>query len=218
MIKVIIVSIKHRTKNLLSKISSNLRGFDDYFNFPFSVDQPMGPNAAHDFYTAVKYLEHNEIPYWVADGTLLGIYRDERLIPHDTDIDFYLTEGVDVESLIEGMTRAGFVLGRKMSRSGLHYQIIFYCSTQTIIDFCIWHNRQDGFLYWEGPEIKSARRQPEYFFLTCTRIEWNGFGFNTFRDTEDWLVFTYGEDWIVPENTKSDWRVSVKDIVNTEIE
>jgi phosphorylcholine metabolism protein LicD len=32
---------------------------------------------------------------WINSGTLLGIYRDGGLIPHDTDVDFGITFHID---------------------------------------------------------------------------------------------------------------------------
>ena len=38
-------------------------------------------------------LEKNSIPYWLCNGTLLGVIRDSKLIPWDEDLDF----GVSVD-------------------------------------------------------------------------------------------------------------------------
>ena len=35
----------------------------------------------------IGILEKNDIPYWLCQGTLLGIIRDDELIPWDHDID-----------------------------------------------------------------------------------------------------------------------------------
>ena len=40
------------------------------------------------FKIAVKILTDNNINYWVCHGTLLGIIRENRLLPWDHDIDF----------------------------------------------------------------------------------------------------------------------------------
>ena len=43
----------------------------------------------HDpnFLSTIKILNSNKIPYWACHGTLLGIIRDNDLIPWDHDID-----------------------------------------------------------------------------------------------------------------------------------
>jgi phosphorylcholine metabolism protein LicD len=51
----------------------------------------IGTNKDKDgvvFKTAVEILTDNNINYWVCHGTLLGIIRENRLLPWDHDIDF----------------------------------------------------------------------------------------------------------------------------------
>ena len=40
------------------------------------------------FKEVVRILTENNINYWVCHGTLLGIIRDDELLPWDHDIDF----------------------------------------------------------------------------------------------------------------------------------
>ena len=40
------------------------------------------------FKEVVKILNDNKINYWICHGTLLGIVRENRLLPWDHDIDF----------------------------------------------------------------------------------------------------------------------------------
>ena len=43
--------------------------------------------ADDNFITLISLLNKNKIPYWLCHGTLLGIVRDQNLIPWDHDID-----------------------------------------------------------------------------------------------------------------------------------
>ncbi|TVR58081.1 MAG: hypothetical protein EA426_10790 [Spirochaetaceae bacterium] len=40
-----------------------------------------------NFDTIVSFLERNDIPFWLDQGTLLGVYRDRALLPWDRDVD-----------------------------------------------------------------------------------------------------------------------------------
>lgn len=47
---------------------------------------------------------------WVTYGTLLGLVREGRLLPHDDDIDFAVMAGADVERIKAGMAARGLAL------------------------------------------------------------------------------------------------------------
>ncbi|NUM36177.1 MAG: LicD family protein [Candidatus Brocadiae bacterium] len=44
------------------------------------------------FIVVNQFLSELDVDYWIADGTLLGYYRDHRIIPNDYDVDFGLHE------------------------------------------------------------------------------------------------------------------------------
>ncbi len=57
----------------------------------------------------VRALNVNRIPYWVCHGTLLGLVRDEELIPWDHDIDIAVWAGtVPKESLVDLLVSIGY--------------------------------------------------------------------------------------------------------------
>ena len=50
------------------------------------------------------------IEYWADQGTLLGLIRENKLIDHDTDLDFSTAPGVELSLVCEVLLKAGFVL------------------------------------------------------------------------------------------------------------
>ncbi len=202
---------KHQVRLFLNKFFSSLRGFSDYFAFPFDVSLPLPDHAKTAFSSIIQFLEFEDIDYFVADGTLLGIYRDLALIKHDTDLDFYLKDERDVWKIRDFFESQGFRVGRFMTRWSRTFQISFYDDRRLIVDFCIWHPDSDGNRFWVGPEIRGKRIQPEVFFNNVNFIHWEGLAFRTFPNVEDWLSLVYGENWSVPETQKGDWRESVQD-------
>ena len=57
------------------------------------LNEMLKPHRVKCFQVAVELLESIGIPYFVSDGTLLAIYRDQgKFIPHDTDTDMSMLE------------------------------------------------------------------------------------------------------------------------------
>ena len=55
-------------------------------------------------------LNRYNIRYWAANGTLLGIHRDDSLISHDTDIDLQVSHGEITYNLVMDILVRGFKL------------------------------------------------------------------------------------------------------------
>ena len=202
---------KHKVKESFYKILNLIRGFRDDFSFPFDVSLPLPTHAKTIFSSVIHFLDTERIEYFVADGTLLGIYRDYQLIEHDTDLDFYLKDDLSVQKITHFFESQGFHVGRVMKRWSRIFQISFYDDKKLIVDFCIWYPGSDGNRFWVAPEIHERRIQSESYFESAIRINWEGISFRTFPNVEDWLTLVYGENWSVPETVKSDWRKSVQD-------
>jgi phosphorylcholine metabolism protein LicD len=47
-----------------------------------------------NFKLTIEILKKNRINYWICHGTLLGIIRDDQLLPWDNDIDIGILENI----------------------------------------------------------------------------------------------------------------------------
>ena len=75
-------------------------------------------NIDPNFLLTIKIFNKFKINYWVCQGTLLGIIRDESLIPWDPDIDFAILEKNFDEKLIEKiMKKNGFIKKKKFFKN-----------------------------------------------------------------------------------------------------
>ena len=54
-----------------------------------------------NFALAVNILNKNKIKYWICHGTLLGIIRDNQLIPWDHDIDIAVWNSDNLKNKIK---------------------------------------------------------------------------------------------------------------------
>ena len=108
-----------------------------------------------DFFEVIKVFNDNNIKYWICHGTLLGIIRDNELIPWDHDIDIALwSETISKEKITKIMLSNNFKLHKKYyedasitftKNEGKKIDINFYKTTKeknkniplAYADFCI---------------------------------------------------------------------------------
>ena len=177
--------------------------YEDYFSFPFNITKPMPECKIDIMKEGCQILKDLNIPYCLADGTLLGVYRDNRLIPHDTDIDISIISPVDKDSIIREFTRHGFNIGRLPISYGEIQQVVFY-KNETLFDIIFYEkvgskvlNFCERDFYFEHDAKYYENYQPFMF---------EGFEFSIPNDTEGWLAHTYGDDWRQPKPKPKDWR------------
>ena len=191
-----------------------MKGFEDYFNFPIPVTTPIPLSAPIYLSKLVKIFEQKKINYYVADGTLLGIYRDKSLIKHDNDIDFYLIEESEMWRIMEIMIGLEFKIGRMMSYQKKLTQLTFYNSEKIIIDFCLWQkkNNDEFQMFFIAPEIfpRKLTLPSELFMEQNQTIRFQGINMKSFSNIEKFLRISYGHKWNVPEKKKGNWQADHK--------
>jgi hypothetical protein len=201
-----------KVRDFIRVFDSRLRGFEDYFEFPFDISRPMPPSAAQELCRLGAYLNLSDLDYRVADGTLLGIYRDQTLIKHDTDLDIYFSDENSLKLAVEFLLNSGYQVGRKLSKGKLILQYSLYGQDNLLVDFLMWHKLDPLNHYWEGPEIRKRRIQPRENFENFSYIAFRGIELKTFADIPGWLESIYGKKWSVPEQKKNDWRIGIGDL------
>ena len=204
--------LRHLYKSSYFKLQSRIRGFQDYFHFPFDITKPMPSSSQEELFDLVNFLNSKGVEYLLAEGTLLGLVRDGKLISHDTDLDFYLTDTKSIEDIHVYLSAKGYKVGRRLKRNQLLFQITYFNSEDLLIDFLIWKRTFDGDFFWVGPEIKGKRVQSSSFFDYPTYITWKGLSIRTFGKYESWLELVYGDSWKIPEEQKTDWTKTIGDL------
>lgn len=200
-------------KLLLTKLYASLRaskktstGYLEFSYFPFDSAQPLGPGALETLSAVSAQLLRQEIPAFVSDGTLLGLVRDGRLIPHDNDLDFVVL-GIRHHKIIRNiMAKDGFKLA-SLSRLGSHiYHMSFFNESEHIVDFTLYEEAGSNFV--------SFRDSDNYFVIPKDLVahliwlEVGGAKVPVPKLSEDFLQLQYGAGWKTPAKQKDDWKAS----------
>lgn len=203
----------YELKKMVKKILFCLKrfGFREYHHFPFDTLAPMplgAETALQNILSDCELLEYGTVR--MSDGTLLGLARDGRLIPHDTDLDF------DVfgtpESMIRVLAKAhAWTLGREVVYCGDVQQLTFYDPDHLIFDFVFWY--RNGKFAVNYSERGYIRVQPVEFFIDKRMAEIGQVKGWIPANLEGWLECRYGSNWSVPTGSKSDWKAECGDLI-----
>lgn len=144
-------------------------------------------------------LDKNGIPFWLAFGTLLGLYRDKHLIEYDADADMV----VQFDSIINIIKLKQEFEKKSFSMAMENYGVILYRGGEHID---LYHAVKIG----NGILVLNVIF-PQETFIKSEYLEWEGRKWKIPGQTEKWLAYVYGSDWKTPrklENTiypKGNW-------------
>lgn len=196
-------------KSKMKEFYDRGRGYDDYFNIPFSLLNPLPKTAEKVMDVCCRQLEMNGIVYYVSEGTALGFYREGGFIKHDDDIDVAIPveRELDENLLIKLFVNdLGMQIGRKLTYWGKLQQLACYDADNVLFDMCFyWKDKRDDYV-WRAPECKRPYRLNIKYFGEPFIFDFHGRAYPLFCHTEEWLRYRYGDNWRIPETSKGDWR------------
>lgn len=199
--------IERKIRNIRNKIRNRInfnKKYTDYFYFPFNTSQPLPPDAVEVMKKGCNILDKLGIKYTLADGTLLGVIRDNKLIPHDTDIDIAVLHPVDALKIERVFKRNGFKVGRKAAFKGVVQQLVFYSKSQCLFDIIFYTQIGDEVYNFCEKDFYFQHHAHHYENIVPHKFEEHIFYIPS--DVEKWLEATYG-DWKTPAGSKpSNWR------------
>lgn len=125
------------------------------------------------------------IPFWLRDGTALGVVRDGGLTPYDDDADLGLwaRSRPRLEDALAVLARRGFVVYKRTPR------VIGLLRDWETTELCF-----SG----TGEQADDYEQILEGFFRDLAPVRFLGCGFLVPADTERYLEFCYGPDWRIP--------------------
>lgn len=163
-------------------------------------------------------LRKNNSEYWLCCGTLLGFYRNNDFISHDTDTDICVNIDNLSAELLDGITKAKFSIlktyGRlvdgfeiALMRGGVKTDIFFFYKTDKYWYHSVYANMNiNGF------------QKFDYIFkpFGLKEVIFKNHLFFAPENIEEVLCQQYGEDWQTPNKSWSYYK-SPKNIVETNI-
>lgn len=160
------------------------------------------------------------IEYWIEGGTLLGIRRENRLLPWDNDIDFSV-KSTQLEKLIPfiaALKKTGYrVKIRRFTETNSYFKkndlrmikirekrFFGLIKGEICADIFIKYPIQENH-YWEI--ANKTKFVPSKYYENFTTIYFKGFGFSSPLLTDDYLSYRYG-NW---QTQVKDWNTATDD-------
>jgi len=157
-------------------------------------------------------LEQNDIPYWLEAGTLLGIIRENRLLPWDNDIDISIREK-DLSKLLTILPkfrRRGYIIRvrkyleddfplekGKVRMVKIHNRKRIFEKGDLALDIFVKTQYEDQYLWGVGIKRYTKKSVPVRFYDELSTIRFEGKEYSIPKLTEEYLTYRYG-DWRTP--------------------
>ena len=131
-----------------------------------------------------------DYPHFESAGTILGLYRDKHLIPHDSDYDIeILDKGYDYDKLNTILVNNGLRLIRIMHHNNRFMQLAYRMKCGFIFDIYIYYKEHGKWKNYNDYGILVHNKDN----LPTSNIE-------------GYLELRYGKDWQTPKSKKESWE------------
>ena len=153
-------------------------------------------------------LEKLKINYSISKGTLLGLYRDKKLIKNDIDIDIDIFSEEDIYKLIH---HSKLTIFRTIIHNGRYSNIVFYDNkNKMLVDIAVFIKKERYFInHTPHGEFRLNENLIKSISLTQFGND-NALSY----PCEDYLSLWYGKDWKTPKQYKRDWIYHYKESCN----
>ena len=159
------------------------------------------------FEEVYKILNSLSCPVFVTGGTLLGIIRDNSLIPWDDDIDMdMLEEDYNIWSKIifEELIKRDCVV-RIKDNEGFPKMRIYSYGIKISIDSLILSNNK---------RIRPAYNYPDIFFKNSEIFRYKNIDLKIPGPPQDFLKYVYGKNWNIPIQSDNDYEYMSSKVMN----
>jgi len=163
-----------------------------------------------------RLLDEAAVPYVLEAGTLLGVVREQRLLPWDTDVDLTVpAEHVDaLLALRSQLWRAGYrtrLRPHRVAQGPFAVGMPRLLKVQTrrwgffkgesLLDVFIKWREGDAYHWVVGDHEPLWKQAPAAFYEQRARRHFDGYDFLVPADAEGYLAYHYGPDWRTPVTT-----------------
>lgn len=157
-------------------------------------------------------LEENDIPYVLEAGTLLGVIRENRLLPWDNDLDVTITADSAKKLLA---VRPKFWLAGYRTRIRRYKKDLppfkkgqlrilkiqtrkyLFLKDFSLLDIFVKYPVEKDYCWMVAPENPVLKAVPKRFYDERTVYEFDGKMYSVPKDYEGFLEYSYG-DWRTP--------------------
>jgi len=159
-----------------------------------------------------RILEKNGIPYWLESGTLLGIIRENRLLPWDNDLDISI-RNENLERLLKILPKFfwhGLIVRIRYHKrddppfkKGEVRLVKIYASkyifqkSPVVLDIFIQKEWGNLLYYVIGISRHTKKAMPSRFTDELTTVRFNKKDYSIPKLTDEYLTYCYG-DWRTP--------------------
>lgn len=149
-------------------------------------------------------LNKYKVSHWLQDGTLLGFYRDNKIISHDNDTDIGVKFDTFNPLVLKEFTNAGFKIKYTAGRPQ-DCLVIGLGKNKTMTDLYFYYDLPENKMYHSASASKSRFERIDYVYerFDTKQITWYGKTFPVPEDEEKFVITKYGADWQTP---KPEWN------------
>ncbi len=175
----------------------------------FTLEGANGDIALEILKEVTDVLDKNGIEYWLEGGTLLGVVRENRLLPWDNDMDISIKEDyydkfIEILPQLNKLNRS--VRVRKFTKDNEPFQKgvsrivkvrnkkMYFFKGEVTLDIFIKFKKDDEYFWQVGKKKKSV---PSYFYDELIEYAFDGKQYLIPKAYEAYLTFRYG-DWKIP--------------------
>lgn len=195
---------------ILKNNTKNIEQFYGKTRMPYSKFIKLKQEIYSDILSKTeKVMNRLNIPFFLSSGTLLGYYREGKILDHDYDLDVGIFKRDYTLRLIDEMENEGFNNYRNIGDVERGFEMSFYLPNSPIgkfakIDIFVHNSEQIGnkkYIYW------ASYKKPDYIQRIKYRvsafdikpIKFNGVRVGIPANTELYLREHYGNDWKTPK-------------------
>jgi len=159
-------------------------------------------------------LDKAGIPYLLEAGTLLGVVRENRLLPWDNDLDVTVTREYE-DKLVKSLWRIkvkGYLVRIKYYRKDMacfnkgdiriikvkHINLLSKVRKDIILDIFLKKRVGDEYQWTVGLNPPVLKAVPHRFYSELGRRDFSGYSFSVPADCEGYLEEHYGKQWRTP--------------------
>ncbi len=161
-------------------------------------------------------LDKNNFDYTLDGGTILGIVRENRLLPWDNDIDFSILnpKKESVDTILKILKTKGFRIRLRyfekdyapyFKKGGVRMikirnkKFFGLLKGNVCLDIFVKYQHEDNFYWLIGNNV--IKSVPKSFYEVSDKIKFQNYSYPIPANTEEYLSYRYG-NWQEP---KKDW-------------